>query len=301
MKVFYPILRILFGLLFIASAALKLIPIEAFELVLIKQVGFSWELAPFFARLIVLVEFMLGICLVFGYRSRQSIMASAGMLLFFTAFLIYQIVIGAGDENCGCFGELIPLDANESVAKNLVMLAWLSFLFWRIDVNPRWKYSWTGLIIGVIAIPVLFIVVPLPSVDLSQEATIENELINTLNSTHTWDLKEDQKLVVVMMAKCVHCKQLAMLLSTLDKSDAEDQLRILIYGKEEDVHAFAAETGIDSFDYRKTSSRSLLQALDGTFPSAIFIRDGNIVSNWTGRDLNIDLLSKLLTSDNLPD
>ena len=98
-----------------------------------------------------------------------------------------------------------------------------------------------------------------------------------------------------MMAKCVHCKQLASLLSTLDKEKAADQLRILVYGKEEDVQDFAEETGIDSFDVRKSSSRSLLQAINGTFPSAILVRNGEIISNWTGRDLNIDLLSKVLT------
>ena len=81
----------------------------------------------------------------------------------------------------------------------------------------------------------------------------------------------------------------------LTRKRPQISLRILVYGKEEDVQDFAEETGIDSFDVRKSSSRSLLQAINGTFPSAILVRNGEIISNWTGRDLNIDLLSKVLT------
>lgn len=296
MKITYLMLRILFGLLFIASAALKLFPIDAFELILIKQVGFSWDLAPLFSRLIILFEFALGLAIVFGYKMKASMLASVGMLLFFTGFLTYQIVIGAGDENCGCFGELIPMDAPTSIAKNLVLLAWSFILLWKLEWNHRWKYSWTNLVLTAIAIPALFIALPMPSVDMNQEATIEGDLINVVNVAHGWDLETDQKMLVVMMAKCVHCKQLASLLSTLDKEKAEAQLRILIYGKEDDVQAFSAQTGIESFQVQKTSSRSLLQAINGTFPSAILVRDGEVVSNWTGRDLNIDLLSQVLTS-----
>jgi uncharacterized membrane protein YphA (DoxX/SURF4 family) len=295
MKIIYLILRILLGIVFIASAALKLFPIEAFELVLIKQVGFSWEWAPLFSRLIILFEFILGMAIAFGFKLKQSMIASVAMLLFFTVFLAYQMVIGAGDENCGCFGELIPMDAPTSIAKNLILLGWSVFLIWKLDWNYKWKYSWINLVLGAIAIPALFLALPLPSVDMNQESTIERELIQILSGTHSWDLKEDQKLIIVMMAKCVHCKQLASLLSTLDKEKAADQLRILVYGKEEDVQDFAEETGIDSFDVRKSSSRSLLQAINGTFPSAILVRNGEIISNWTGRDLNIDLLSKVLT------
>lgn len=294
MKIIYLILRILFGIVFIASAALKLFPVEAFELVLIKQVGFSWELAPLFSRLIILFEFILGLAIAFGFKLKQTMIASLTMLLFFTVFLVYQMVIGAGDENCGCFGVLIPMDAPTSIAKNLILLGWSVFLIWKLNWNYKWRYSWVNLVFGTIAIPALFLVLPLPSVDMDQESTIEGELIQTLSDTHSWDLKEDQKLIIVMMAKCVHCKQLASLLSTLDKEKAADQLRILVYGKEEDVQDFLEKTGIDSFDVRKSSSRSLLQAINGTFPSAILVRNGEIISNWTGRDLNIDLLSKVI-------
>lgn len=296
MRVVYLVLRILFGLLFIGSAVLKLFPIDAFELVLIKQVGFSWDLAPLFARLIIISEFAIGVSIAFGYRHKASLIGALGMLVFFSAFLVYQIAIGQGDENCGCFGELIPMDAPTSIAKNLVFIAWVLVLLWQIDKDYRWRFSWISLILWSLAAPALFIALPLPSVDMNQEPTIETELIHSLNSTYDWDLESNKKLIVVMMAKCVHCKQLASLLSSIDTELADKHMRIFIYGKEEDIETFKNETGITEFQVKKSGSRSLLQAINGTFPSAILVEDGSVISNWTGKDLNIDLLAQVLNN-----
>lgn len=294
MRIVILILRMLLGLIFIGSAALKLFPIEAFELVLIKQVGFSWAAAPFFARLIILFEFALGIALVFGWKARLTIWASLAMLAFFTIYLGYQMVIGAGDENCGCFGELIPMDAPTSIAKNLILIAWSLVLLWQFHYHKNWKYSWINLILTFIAIPALFLALPLPEVDLNKDATIGNELIEILDSDLEWDLKQDDKLIVVMMAKCVHCKQLASLLSTLEPTKAQSTLRIIVYGSDESIQEFVSETGIESFQVKRSANRNLLQAINGTFPTAMLVKEGDIVSNWTGSELNINLLSKVL-------
>ena len=115
-KLSYLILRILFGLVFIVSACLKLAPIEAFEMVLIKQVGISWSLAPLMARSLILFELVLGTSIAFGFWTRAMVMAAQAMTAGFTVYLTLLIVQGSGDDNCGCFGELAVTAAEESAS-----------------------------------------------------------------------------------------------------------------------------------------------------------------------------------------
>lgn len=263
-------------------------------MVLIKQVGLSWGWAPLFARLLILFEFTLGVCLGFGFMTKKMLYASLAMLGIFTAYLLILILGGKGDENCGCFGELIPMDGPTSVGKNLVMMALGLLLLWKAEFMNRIHFKWGGPVLAVIAIPVLFIFLPLPEGDFDQVATLDSALISRINHTQNWDLDSNNKLIIVMYSECVHCKQLATLLSTIPKEKADDKLRILLFGKEESIEEFANLTGIQELPYRRTSEHQLMQGINGTFPSAIYVENGTVVSNWSGRGVNMDLLSKIL-------
>jgi uncharacterized membrane protein YphA (DoxX/SURF4 family) len=293
-KVFIPILRILFGLLFIGSAVLKLFPIDAFEMILIKQVGVSWGLAPLLARLLILFEFALGVCIGFGFWTKKMVYASLAMLAVFTGYLLLLIATGEGDENCGCFGELIPMDGPTSVGKNLIMMALGLVLIWKNDLVNRFSFKWAGPVLAIISIPVLFLLLPLPEGDFDQEATLDSTLISKINHTQNWDLETDDRLIIVMYSECIHCKQLATLLSTISTEQADNKLRILLFGKEDSIKEFVEQTGIEHLPYRRTTEHQLMQGINGTFPSAIFVENGSVVSNWSGRGVNMDLLSKIL-------
>jgi hypothetical protein len=272
-----------------------MVPIEAFEMVLIKQVGISWGLAPLLARSLILFELILGTSIAFGFWTRVMVMAGQAMTAFFTVYLTYLIVQGSGDENCGCFGELIPMDAPTSIIKNLVILAWGQILLWKLKLDWKWRFSWIGLVLGLLVVPILFLASPIPSGDIDKEPTIDNELVSNLSVDHEWDLEEGEKLIVVMYANCVHCKQLATLLSTTDKSIADEKLRLMIFGDQEKIAEFVMETNVSDFPFQPTSNRALMIAVDGTFPTAILIKDGQVVSNWTGKEVNMDLLSTILS------
>ncbi|MCO4806999.1 MAG: DoxX family protein [Flavobacteriales bacterium] len=295
MKLSYLILRILFGLVFIVSACLKLAPIEAFEMVLIKQVGISWSLAPLMARSLILFELVLGTSIAFGFWTRAMVMAAQAMTAGFTVYLTLLIVQGSGDDNCGCFGELIPMDAPTSIVKNIIILIWGQMLLWKLKLDWKWRFSWIGLVLGLLVVPILFLASPIPSGNLDKEPTIDNELVTNLSEDHEWDLDQGEKLIVVMYANCVHCKQLATLLSTTDKEIADEKLRLMIFGNEEKVAEFLMETKVANFPFQPTSSRALMIAVDGTFPTAILLKDGQVVSNWTGKEVNMDLLSTILS------
>jgi uncharacterized membrane protein YphA (DoxX/SURF4 family) len=293
-SILIPIVRILFGALFVASAVLKLFPIDAFELVLIKQVGFPWSWAPLMARSIILFEFLLGVCIGFGFLTKRMLWVSLAMLMAFNVFLVIQLLSGAGDENCGCFGELIPMGATTSLGKNFIFMALALFLLWQEKWLNFVSFKWAGPIIGVLAVPALFLVLPMPEANFDKEPTLGSEIIEIENSDQNWDLTEGDKLVVIMYSNCVHCKQLASFLSTLGSDVYSDELRVLIFGPEETVQEFVEITHIQDLPHHRTASRALIQAIDGTVPVAIQLKNGEVVGNWNGGDVNSDLISKLL-------
>lgn len=291
MKTAAPIIRILFGCLFIASGIVKLFPIDAFELILIKQVGVSWDIAPLFTRLVIILEIVLGLFISFGFFTRLMVIGSIAMLIGFSIFLANQIMSGSGAENCGCFGELIPMDAPESLAKNLVFMAIALFLMGANKHLNRWSLKWVPIPLVVIGIPILLYFVPLPEADLSKEATINSALISEVNESYKADFLEGDKVLVLLFSKCVHCKQLASLIAT---TEDPSKIRLIIYGGERGAKDFVADNGVSHIPFYIGQSRNLLRAFNGKFPTVVYVRDGEVVSNWTGKEVNKELLTQLL-------
>lgn len=276
-----------------ASAVLKLFPLDAFELVLIKQVGISWSLAPWFSRALILFEFSLGASIAAGLWLRRSLWLSILMLLVFSVYLGYLAATGQGDENCGCFGELIPMDATTSLIKNALFLAIGGLLLWWTAHAKRLMLPLAAAVLVVLAVPALFMYEPLPSGGGGEQVELDASFLKELSEEAHTDVDEGPRVIVVMYANCIHCKQLATLLATADFESAQ-RLRLLIYGSETAMGSFVSETGIQGLDFSNTSSRPLMQAIDGTFPT-VLETDGQLVTAmWQGRDVNVSLLSELI-------
>ncbi|MEZ4721798.1 MAG: hypothetical protein R2813_07995 [Flavobacteriales bacterium] len=275
-------------------------PIEAFELVLIKQVGFSWGIAPIASRSLIIIEFAIGVSIMFGFQTRRMIYASLVMLAVFTVYLGILAFIGEGGENCGCFGELIPMDAPTSIAKNLIFASIAIVLLWKFEGINRWRFGWLGLVLAYFYIPFLFVASPLPEGKLNKVATLSVQVMSEVNQELNWDLMTGEKVVLVMYSKCVHCAQLASLISTTDLKLADEKLRMLIYGPDDAYDFFMRKTSTESLPSLQTSNRSLMQAINGTVPTVIALKDGQVISNWTGEEVNIDLLVNLLDGNLYP-
>lgn len=288
----FPILRILFGALFVASAVLKLFPIEYFELILVKQVGISWSLVPWLARGIILFEFFLGTSIAFGFLTKRSLQASLALLVFFSTYILTQIVLGNGSEDCGCFGELIPMDGPTSLIKNGVLFALGVFLLMKLKELEIWTIGLVSPILLVVAIPTLFLLLPIPTVEPDEDFQLDYELLSPY--FETGDQIVEQEVYVIMYAKCQHCEKLATLISAMDPGTVNDRMRLIILGGEDRVQAFVDKTGIHAFAYARSGDRALVASINGTFPALALVKNGEVVTKWTGKEINIVLLSELL-------
>ena len=128
MKYVVGISRIIVGLLFIISGLIKLN----------DPVGFSFKLEEYFSPavldlplfmpyalaislIVVVLEVLLGITLLLGFKRNITVWSLLLMILFFTFLTFYSAYYNKVTD-CGCFGDAIKLTPWESFAKDVVLL-----------------------------------------------------------------------------------------------------------------------------------------------------------------------------------
>ncbi|OCB78634.1 BT_3928 family protein [Flavobacterium crassostreae] len=126
--------RIFVGLLFIISGLIKLN----------DPVGFSYKLAEYFsepvfnllflvpfslglALFLVLLEVVLGVLLLLGYKSKITIWSLLVMIVLFSFLTFYSAYFDVV-KDCGCFGDALKLTPWQSFTKDMVLLFFILIL-----------------------------------------------------------------------------------------------------------------------------------------------------------------------------
>ncbi|UGS22723.1 DoxX family protein [Flavobacterium channae] len=171
------ILRLVISALFIVSAIAKLYPspyfsISTFEVKQLYPLGFSEGFAPYFSRILIGIEFALGIAILLNhYLKKITIPATILLLSVFVVHLSYTTFVSGNSGNCGCFGELIPMTPVEAIIKNIIaigLLVWLNKLLPKDGKSNFWllKSVALGCILG------LFMLAPIRPVEEVIESPI---------------------------------------------------------------------------------------------------------------------------------
>ncbi|CAN1496699.1 hypothetical protein MCEGE10_00374 [Flavobacteriaceae bacterium] len=138
-------IRISIAFLFLLSAVAKLYPspyfaISTFEVKQLYPLGFSGDIASYFSRILIGIEFALGVLLLQKHYLRKLVIpATILMLAVFTTHLsIVTFQDGGNSGNCGCFGSLLPMTPIEAILKNIVAMVLLVVL---LKVMPKKEES----------------------------------------------------------------------------------------------------------------------------------------------------------------
>ncbi len=144
--------RIFVGVLFIISGLIKLN----------DPVGFSFKLEEYFSIgvlnmpyfepyalaisiFVVIVEVLLGVMLLIGFKPKFTIWSLLAMIVFFTFLTFYSAYFNKVTD-CGCFGDAIKLTPWESFAKDVVLLVLILVLLKGIKyiqpILPQKKDWW---------------------------------------------------------------------------------------------------------------------------------------------------------------
>ncbi|WP_419214068.1 BT_3928 family protein [Maribacter sp. X9] len=135
MKYLVGFVRIFVGVLFIISGFIKLN----------DPVGFSFKLEEYFSQgvldlpfltpyalaisiLVVIIEVMVGVMLILGYKRKITVWTLIAMIVFFTFLTFYSAYFNKVTD-CGCFGDAIKLTPWESFTKDVVLLVLILILY----------------------------------------------------------------------------------------------------------------------------------------------------------------------------
>lgn len=127
--------RIFVGLLFIISGLIKLN----------DPVGFSYKLTEYFsetvfnlpflepitlglALFLVILEVVLGVMLLIGYKTKFTVWSLLILIVFFTFLTFYSAYFDVV-KDCGCFGDALKLTPWQSFTKDVILLFFILILF----------------------------------------------------------------------------------------------------------------------------------------------------------------------------
>lgn len=292
MKILLLILRILLGGVFIFSALSKLFPIEIFELNFVYQGIADWELAPYLARALIIVELFLGLALIFNSLLKELVLpATFILLLLFSAYLVYSIAKDGNAGNCGCFGTVLPMSPLQSLVKNIVLIAACVFIYIKTP-NREWKYK--------LLLPSLFvlssapIVLLFPIYDYSfapkklKGELVEIASLSNFKGEKNVNLKEGKKLVAIFNMACSHCVEVALKLNAAKSRVTLPPTYFILMGDSSEVNEFYALTN-SSAPYLLMNAVDFIKRYQSGWPRVYLLENGiikydNDYKSFNGRD-----------------
>jgi hypothetical protein len=213
--------RLLISGLFLLSAIAKLYPTplygitKVFEEGQLIPMGFSEDFAPFLSRLIIAFEFFIAFAILQTHYIKKLIIPSTILLLIiFNVDLALDIFVG-NDENCGCFGQLIPMTPTEAFIKNIFTILLLIFIY--RNVNNKKESSFLLLLNGYLIISVLmFSLLPIATNSSSKQISSYSSYVDK-----TFNINEGKKILCFFDAGCEHCMDAAKSLTEIASNSTD--------------------------------------------------------------------------------
>ncbi len=280
----------LMGLVFLYSGYTKLYPIEPFEYTFVDLGIGGWRLAPFIARFMIGLEFLIGFLLIFGlYIKRFSIKLTAASLILFSVYLIFVILNTGNNENCGCFGTAISMTPLQALIKNAIMLVVCYFIYKYYDGLNFGKFAkW---LFGVLFITAFALPHILNYVDFNyseayltkKEDQFKLELDSLYNNAkiHTppKTLSTGKHIIAFMSMSCPHCRIAAKKLKLIKEKNPSISIYLVLNGDYSKIQSFFEDTKAYNIDYCILNGKNFVY-LAGLDMPAIFMVNNSVVENW---------------------
>lgn len=274
MKFFSKTLQILLGITFLFSAYTKAVGPGFFEITLMDQgLAPNRLLAGYMARLFIGLEFALGALMMLPFYVRKLMQFTFLLLGAFTAHLVYLWSIG-DTENCGCFGEMISMTPEQSIIKNLIMLA-VAFIVYRTAQEKKIKKR---IPLGVTAVTIFatYLLLPIPD-----HKDFPFESFTNFENKGRVDLSSGDKLVAVFNLDCEHCQEAATELGAL-KRDFNNfpELYVLFFREGSTTVEGFEELTQSSFPYHFIDVNTFFDLIGDSPPRIYYLKAGTVAEIW---------------------
>ncbi len=148
MKIIKEFARYAVGALFIFSGIIKVndpvgtaIKLEEYFQVFAADIApfFEWFVpaALFLSVFLSVLEVVLGVALILGYRMKITAWILLAMIVFFTFLTFYSAYFNKVTD-CGCFGDAIKLTPWQSFYKDIILLILIGVVFWKKESYAPW-------------------------------------------------------------------------------------------------------------------------------------------------------------------
>lgn len=278
MKIVSKILQLLLGITFLFSAYTKAVGPGFFEITLMDQ-GIAPDriIASYLARFFIGLEFALGFLMLLPFYVKRLMQFTFFLLGGFTLHLIYLWSIGDTD-NCGCFGEMISMTPEQSIIKNMIMLA-IAFVVFRLAQTKKIKII-IPIVFSAATIISMWIILPIPN---HKEFPFES--FTHFETRGRVDLSSGENLVAIFNLDCEHCQQAATELGELKRNQENFPELYVLYFQEGSttVEDFESITQ-SSFPYDLIEVNTFFDLIGDSPPRVYYLKDGKVLGIW---DLNI--------------
>lgn len=288
-KILFVYLCILLGAVFIFSGLTKLDPIEPFEYTFVDIGIVNWQLAPFISRLLIGLEFLIGVFLILNIHLKKfTYKLGIGVLLIFSVYLALLIFYSGNKGNCGCFGSKIVMTPLQALIKNAIMLVFFALLYkfhpgW--ELKDRKKYFLLIPFLAAFALP--FILNPV-QLDYS-EAYLnkpENNFKLELDSLYSSakppapprSLSQGKHIIAFLSLTCKHCRIAANKMRVIQERNPQIPFYFVLNGDNKDLKHFYDNTHTENIPHCMLLGRNFV-FLAGTSLPTIFLVNNSIVEH----------------------
>ena len=300
------LLRTLVGGLFIISGTAKLFPIETFELTLVSQGITNWYFAPYLSRFLVSLEFIVGLgFLLNSFVKRIFIPLTTILLGFFSLFLGYRLITTGNDQNCGCFGDFLPMSSMEALFKNIVLLGIVVILFRKIKRDPRQRPV-VPITFSVLSVLSVFLISPFKPYHVEGEKGNVSEKtpspfgkFTSFSENVEANLDIGINLVALLSLDCDHCKEVTFDLGELWREGILPPTYVLFYGDPEKVPEFFHEAGV-VFPYMILDAQTFFPLIKDHPPRVCLLKEGWIYCEWDQESFRREELERILKDEMHP-
>ncbi len=157
MKVVVNIARVIVGILFIFSGLVKAndpigLSYKMQEFFLVWGTSFLDGISLALSVIMIAFEIIAGAALLLGWRIKTISWLLLLLIVFFT-FLTGYAYLSGKFKNCGCFGDCIPITAQTSFIKDIVLLVLILLIFFNTKyIKPVFARSATTLLLLLVTI-----------------------------------------------------------------------------------------------------------------------------------------------------
>jgi len=301
------VLRIFVGLVFIASAILKYISIDIFDLYVFEHNLFSISATETLTRLLITAELVLGFMLIFNLCARLAYYTA---LIFLAGFTLYLFTLpyffDVDITHCHCFGDVIVLNRTESIIKNILLLLCLAFVSPKFSIPKKWK-TWVVIALSIVTFAVVMIInAPnyLYTMVHKEKIQIDFPMYESAlqNSGMESEFTAGKQIICMYSVGCKFCKRAALKLHLILKNNQlpEDHVRAIFWAGTPDslIHNFFSEQKIPVPEYTTFRVDTFLNITGGRMPVLLFSDDGNIVHKTNFITLNEKKVTEFFNNDN---